>query len=489
MNAADSDLHGLSTDFEALLKPWIEIFNSEDLTGPFIHSGLLSIRSFLMSGMFTDANSSFSRSFIHDLVFSLAHSRFEPTVLENDEIVMLELVEFLGLLVKMTVCATKSDNYSANSIQNSEIVGETFVFQLFDLLFALLNQARFSELLRAKAVEIVVEQCALLFGSIKTISSWQVGDKSSRNSAIQFPNIVKPKKPTTPTMSSIRPLTSSPTATSPTNSDSVVNINTLNSVDSINSTSNTSTSRVPAGYNPFTDENEDELAPDAVEEVMKFRAKMAGISLESQSQSPEESENTVEAVDFYADRLSSHCLKEIYKFLIRCIDIIDAPGKKPPGSVKAEPAAMISTKVIPSIKTQTTAMKCLVAIFTDPNSELAQKKSAKNISPFENELIEMIGDDLLKQLLAILSLDTSSRHLSAMSQLFLVIFTNYRSFLPAQFEFFISTCLGIISSKPSAPGGTKAMSRPALIGLKTTCLEMLAYVRSCIVYPLFHFVY
>lgn len=474
LSGTDSDLHGLSTNFEILLLPWQEIFQSENLTGSFIHAALGSIRSFLHSGMFTDQNSPFSRSFIHDLVFSLAHSRFEPTVLENDEIVMLELIEFLAELVQVSISATKSSNYSGNSIQNEEIIGETFLFQLFDLLFALLNQSRFSELLRAKAVEIVVEQCSLLFSSMRKISSWT--DEKERQSKIHFPNIVKPQKPATPK------LKESKSIASPVQSESVVSVNmgNLEAGSAVDEDSQQSQSTPPAGYNPFTDENENELAPDAVEEVMKFRAKIAGISLDSSQESSSAAieEEEEEVIDFFADRLSSHCLREILSFLIKCIDIIDTPGKKPPGSAKADLTA-VSAKVIPSVKTQTTAMKCLVAIFTDPISELARKKTSNNLTKFENEIIELIGGDLLKQLLAILSLDTTSRHLSSLSQLLLVIFTNYRGFFPAQFEYFISTCLGIISTKPAALNGSvvKTIPRPALAALKTSCLDMLAYVR------------
>lgn len=497
LSGADSDLHGLSINFEILLQPWIEIFQSDDLIGSFIHSSLISIRSFLHSGMFTDQNSPFSRSFIHDLVFSLAHSRFEPTILENDEIVMLELIEFLGELVQVTVASTKSLNYSGNFIQNEEIIGETFLFQLFDLLFVLFNQNRFSELLRAKAEEIVVEQCSLIFSSLKKISTWKPVE-GQRPTKIHFPNIVKPQKPVTPKLKESKSLSS------PVQSESVVSVNVSETITTVTEDGNnivnlsngttvtninneTSSLSPPKDYNPFTDENEDELAPDAIEEVMKFRAKIAGISLNSS----EESSNGIEGgevVDFFADRLSSHCLKEILLFLIRCIDIIDTPGKKPPGSVKAEPtASTTSTKVIPSIKTQTTAMKCLVAIFTDPISELSRKKSPENVTEFEAEIIDLIGDDLLKQLLAILSLDTTSKHLSSLSQLLLVIFTNYRTFLPSQCEYFISTCLGIILTKPStgnaSGSGTsgnnvvKDIPRPALTALKTSCLEMLAYVK------------
>lgn len=511
LTGIDSDLHGLSTDFEALLSPWIELFQCEDLTGAFIHSGLASIRTFLHSGMFTDSASPFSRHFIQDLVFTLAHSRFEPTNLENDEIVMLELIEFLAEFVQITVAATKSPNYSANYISNEELIGETFLFQLFDLLFVLLNQNRFSELLRAKAVEIVVELCSLLFSSLKKVSAWS--QDINRTSTIHFPNVVKPQKPNT--LNSLQKATSSPSAT---NSDSVVNVNIKNfeavvvntpeskmsenepaTVDAENEYEHSESKQAEPNdsgqskpYNPFTDDNENELAPDVIEEVMKFRAKIAGISLESQDSSSEEA---LESIDLFSDRLSSHALKQILLYLIKCIDIIDTPGKKAPGSIKTDTSAVanISTKVIPSVKTQTAAMKCLIAIFTDPISELSVKKTPESISAFEKELIDMIGGDLLKQLLAILSLDTSPRHLNSLSQLLIVIFTNYRSFLPAQFEYFISTCLGIISSKPTAPSSSslsnqsnlvKTIPRPALSALKTTCLEMISYVRLGPITPL-----
>ena len=103
---------------------------------------------------------------------------------------MLELIEFLAELVQITIAATKSSNYSSVSIQNDELIGETFLFQLFDLLFVLLNQNRFSELLRAKAVEIAVDQCSLLFSSMKRISS---NSKTESAAVIHFPNIVKPQ--------------------------------------------------------------------------------------------------------------------------------------------------------------------------------------------------------------------------------------------------------------------------------------------------------
>ena len=486
----DSDYLNHSDDYEYLLLPWIEIFQSEDLTGPFIHSSLLSIRSFLHSGMFTDHSSPFSRSFVHDLVFTLAHSRFEPTNLENDEIVMLELIEFLAELVQITIGSTKSSNYSNSSIQNDELIGETFLFQLFDLLFVLLNQSRFSELLRSKAVEIAVDQCSLLFSSMKRIS---FNSKNVDSTAlINFPNIVKPQKPTTPT-TSVRSTVNYDSVVNVRNFESVVIVDQSNgdSAESVNTSSTAANSATDAPYNPFTDEAENEIAPDAIEEVMKFRAKLAGISIESTDSEPSE-QSKLKTVDLFHDRLSPHALREVLLFLIRCIDIIDTPaGKKAPGSVGTiTPAANAPTKVIPTVKTQMAAMKCLVAIFTDPISELS--KPIQNSTEFEKEILELIGGDLFKQLMAILSLDTSSRHLSSLSQLLLVIFTNYRSHLLAQFEYFISTCLGIISTKPTGNAttngggaassasnstGVKSVPRPALTALKTICLEMISYVR------------
>lgn len=494
----DSDYLDHSDDFENLLNPWIEIFQSEDLTGPYIHSSILSIRSFLHSGMFTDPESPFSRPFIHDLVFALAHSRFEPTTLENDEIVMLELIEFLAELVQITIASTKTVNYSNSTIKNDELIGETFLFQLFDLLFVLFNQNRFSELLRAKAIEIAVDQCSLLFSSMKKISS-NCKALDSATSGINFPNIVKPQKPTTPTISS-RSAVNSDSLINVRNFESVIivdnenesgnlNIDSTETVNRTNSPSNASPTGNPT-YDPFNDEADNELAPDVIAEVMKFRAKLAGISIESTEQAEQE-QSYVNSVDLFHDRLSSHALREVLVFLIRCIDIIDTPAnKKAPGSVGNVTTTNTLSKVIPSIKTQMTAMKCLVAIFTDPISDLA--KPIANPTLFETEVIELIGGDLLKQLMSILSLDTSSRHLSSLSQLFLVIFTNFRPYLLAQFEYFISTCLGIISTKPasnlntanpSSGGnahvtGAKSIPRPALTALKTICLELISYVRT-----------
>lgn len=530
----DSDYLNESDNFENLLLPWIEIFQSENLIGPFISSSLISIRSFFHSGMFTSPQSPFSRPFVQDLVFTVAHSRFEPTNLENDEIIMLELIEFLSELVQITIVSTKSSNYSNLSIQNDEIIGETFLFQLFDLLFVLLNQNRFSELLRSKAIEIVVDQCSLLFSSMKKIT------KISNNtvpSVINFPNIVKPQKPSNKLTKSNNITnininnsisntsgnnSNSPSNLSPYSPDALINVKNFDSViivdnngnvggteltdnsgntnnfDSLESFNNDGEEREnidhnnTADYNPFKDEDENELAPDAIEEVMKFRAKLAGVSMET-THVDEVSDVTV---DLTYDRLSSHALREVLSFLIRCIDIIDTPAKKVPGSVGPVPNNSannaLSTKVIPSIKTQTTAMKCLTAIFTDPISDLS--KSIHNPTEFESEIIEIIGNDLLKNLMIILALDPSSRHLSSLCQLFLVIFTNYRKFLPAQFEYFLTTCLNVISAKPSSgaississagganPGNSKSVPpRPALIALKTVCLEMIAYVSiSC----------
>ena len=326
LNGPDSDLHSLSTNFEDLLIPWIQLFQCEDLTGPFVHNGICSIRTFLHSGMFTDSASPFSRSFLQDLIFSLAHSRFEPTNLETDEIVMLELIEFLSEFLQVTIASIKSTNYSSTSISNEELIGETFVFQLFDLLFVLMNQTRFSELLRAKAVEIAVEQCSLLFSSIKKISQVATG---GRITTINFPNIVKPEKPSTPIIQKAS-LTEN-------NSDSVVNVNIKNfeavisdipavltngagerEMHELNESVQgelelTECSLKKAPYNPFTDENEQDLAPDAIAEVMKFRAKIAGITLDSSSSSFSSSSSSsfAGAVDLFADRLSSHAHKEV----------------------------------------------------------------------------------------------------------------------------------------------------------------------------------
>ena len=95
------------------------------------------------------------------------------------------------------------------------------------------------------------------------------------------------------------------------------NTSNYDSIESVNTTSN-------KAYNPFTDEGEDELAPDAIEEVMKFRAKLAGISLES----TDEDQSPLKSVDLLHDRLSSYALREVLAFLIRCIDIIDTPASK-----------------------------------------------------------------------------------------------------------------------------------------------------------------
>jgi hypothetical protein len=500
VNGDDSDLHSLSADFEALLAPWLEILQSSDLIGSLLHTALVSLRAFLHSGMLTACDSPFSRQFVQDLVFSLAHSRFEPTRLELDEIVMLELIEFLAELVQVTIAALKAKlpNSMDSMDSNEEIVGETFLFQLFDLLFVLLNQNRFSELLKAKAVEIVVELCSLLFSALDILPMEGSEVERQITSKIHFPDIVKPQKPAVSLSSAVT--VSSPKSAplgSPNNSDSVVNVN-LRENGTVMEESSSPVER-PASYNPFTDEAENDLAPDAIEEVMKFRAKIAGISLDSSDSTEAASEASI---DGSSDHLSSHCLKEILLFLIRCIDIIDSP-KKAPGSIAPASNINTATKVIPSVATQTTAMKCLVAIFTDPLSKLSTKKTCGSVGPFETEVLALIGDDLLKQLLAILSLDVSCRHLSALSQLLLVIFTNYSSFFPAQFEYFISTSLSIISSKPfssvttpttATPANSstsasainnphslsgiliKSIPKPALSALKTICLETLAYV-------------
>jgi hypothetical protein len=221
-------------------------------------------------------------------------------------------------------------------------------------------------------------------------------------------------------------------------------------------------------FNPFENEDEQELAPDVIEEVMRFRARLAGVSLEESSSS-----SLAQAIGF--DNLTGNCLLQVVAFLSRSIDCIEAAPKKPPGSMKSEPAP---TKAIPSQKTQVSALKCLLAIFSVPGSVFARPIEAPN--QLELELLNVIGDSLLKNLLAILSLDLSSRHLPAVSQLLLSIFTNFRSFLLAQFEFFLEICLSIVSNKGrvAVNTGKSTLPRPTQLALTTVCLEMLSYVNG-----------
>lgn len=143
-DGCEPDLHAQELDFETSLRPWMELFHCHEITGVFVLAGIQSLRAFVHAGLLTDEHSPLSRAFVHDLVFALANVRFEPTVLEHDEIVMLELIDLLAELVEVAVAAIKSDVYSPTRLQNDEVVGETFVFQLLDLLFMLLNQGRFS---------------------------------------------------------------------------------------------------------------------------------------------------------------------------------------------------------------------------------------------------------------------------------------------------------------------------------------------------------
>ena len=446
-------------DFQLILMPWKRVLDCQEVTGAFIHAALLSMRAFLRADLFSDALSPLNRSFVQELMFSVANSRFETTVLEADEVVLNELIDFMFEVVQL--CG-KGD---------SCLVGDAFIFQFYDLLFVMLNQARFSELLRAKASDMAVELSAFIF----SLSGRLEGSEDVGNGLkITFPNVVKIER----SSSSVNALKSSPTTS---NSNEFVEVSAEGrspepepaKPESESAEEQTDPFEVsPDGkpFNPFENEDEQELAPDVIEEVMRFRARLAGVTLDESSPAP--------SPTIYFDTLSGKCLVEVLSFLARSVDCIEAAPKKPPGSIKAEP---VQSKVIPSQKTQVAALKCLAAIFSVPCSVFARPIDAPN--QLELELLNVIGDLLLKNLLAILSLDQSSRHLSAVSQLLLSIFSNFRPYLLSQFEFFLTICLSIVSNKgrvnntAAVNAGKSTLPRPTQLALTTVCLEMLSYVR------------
>lgn len=459
-------------DFEAILGPWKRILECQEVTGAFIHAALLSLSAFLRVGLFTDAMSPLNKVFVQELMFSVANSRFETTVLESDEVVMDELIDFMLEVIK--VSCTGGFN----------LVGDSFIFQYYDLLFVVLNQTRFSELLRAKATETAANLSAFLF----SLSSNLEGiEDPAGGSKITYPNVVKIER----SASTVGGPKASPTASN----------STAEFVELVAEERPSSEPEKPVTpeesavadpfevkpddkpFNPFEREDEQELAPGVIEEVMRLRARMAGITLD---ESPSDTSGTNGF-----DTFSGNCLVEVICFMARSIDCIEAPPKKAPGSIKAEPAP---AKSIPSPKTQAAALKCLLAIFTDPSSQFSSGIDAPN--QLEEDLLNLIGDLLLKNLLAILALDQSSRHLSAVSQLLISIFTSFRSHLLAQFDFFLSICLSIISNKGRVGGSVvvnsgKAASlpRPTQLALTTVCLEMLAYVSFLKTWFLFHSIY
>jgi len=473
-----------SIDFDLCLNPWLELFRCSEITGTIVSAALHSIRAFLHAGLLSTKESPLSRSFVAELVKYVAHCRFEPTTLDNDEVVMSLLVDVLLEFVRVTVESVNSESRCAKE----EIIGETFLFEFMDLLFVLLNQTRFSELLRWKAVEAASEVCVLIFSCLRVFDSASAEIGEDRTNRITFPNIVKPHAKASDDAALIasqslpesrKPSVNSSSAVTESANTSVVNVSELSA--------KLLEGDLPKDFDPFSLENvdADELAPGVMEEVQLFRARLAG-----EASMP----NAAPVVD---DLLSRHCINEILRFLLVSIDIIDenSAPRKAPGSIKAEPLPAVKPSNSPSIKTQTAALKCILCIFTDPLSELSQPPSFP-LSQFFTDLVELIGDRLIKNLLGILTLDSSSRHLPILSQLLLVLFDNYRIFLPAQFEFFLTTCFNLISTRPYTSAVTssstsvgssgtstvsatlvKPIAKPALIALKLSCLEMLAYVR------------
>lgn len=437
----------------------------QEVTGAFIHAALLSMRAFLRANLFTDPQSPLPRSFIHELMFSAANARFETTVLDADEVIMGELIDFMAEVVEVNC---------ANLVPDSNLVGDAFIFQFFDLLFVMLNQARFSELLRAKAVEVATITCTRLFSLTQKLPCF---DDSGENAPkITFPNVVKIERSQSMNASSATQTAGikSPRAVA-NNSNEFVEVSTAaESSEPVQSDSVDpfSESAVSESFDPFANEEEQELAPDVVEEVMRFRARLAGVSLE-------ESQSSAGQPSVLLDTFTGDSLTEILSFLTRSIDCIEAPPKKAPGSLKAEPAP---AKVLPSPKTQVAALKCLLAIFTEPESKLSHG-FASHPNQLEQDLLDLVGDALLKNLLAILAFDHSSRHLSAVSQLLLAIFTNFRLHFVSQFECFLSICLSIVGSRGQGSNNSSlanqnkpTIPRPTQLALTTVCLEMLSFV-------------
>lgn len=454
-------------DFSLFLIPWKSVLECQEVTGAFIHAALLSMRAFLRANLFTDSQSPLPRSFIHELMFVVASARFETTVLEADEVIMGELIDFMAEVVAVNC---------VNPVPEANLVGDAFIFQFIDLLFVMLNQARFSELLRAKAVEVATVTCTRLFSLTKKLP---FVEKTGENAPkITFPNVVKIERhqPINAASNLQSAGIQSPRAVA-NNSNEFVEVSSaaeLSEPMQTDSVDPFSESTVSESFDPFATEEDQELAPDVVEEVMRFRARLAGVSLEV-SQSSEGNPN------FFLDSFTGNCLTEVFLFLTRSIDCIEAAPKKAPGSLKAEHAP---AKVLPSPKTQVAALNCLLAIFTEPESTLSREFASKP-NQLEQDLLDLIGDVLLKNLLAILAFDQSSRHLSAVSQLLLAIFTDFRVYFVSQFECFLSICLSIVGSRgqntnvSSAANQSKAIiPRPTQLALTTVCLEMLSFVRK-----------
>jgi hypothetical protein len=240
--------------------------------------------------------------------------------------------------------------------------------------------------------------------------------------------------------------------------------------DEANTPINLPSDDLPKDFNPFSEENENqnELLPDVLEEVAKFRAKLAS----NQISTPVLSSNEENIQESGFENLSIHCLLEILRFLNSCISIINDDNIPQ------------SEKFSHSIRTQQTALKCLNIIFSDPSSLLFSSKTLNNLNCSRNRALvsEFIKNDLLKNILALLTFDPSARHLSSLSQILILIFSNFRFEVSAQFEFFLFSTFNIIASKSSSSfTAPKSMPKMALSALKICCLEMLAYVPTFII--------
>ena len=462
-----------------------------ETTGSIVGAALHGTRAFLHGGLLSSAQSPLARAFVTELVEGVLHCRFEPTALDADEVVMALLVDVLLEFVRVTVEGVSAEPRSPGE----ELVGEAFVFEFIDLLFVLLNQTRFSELLRCKAVDTAAELCVLLCSCLRAFDAAPAPADAQHTSRISFPVIAGPVRKAPAADKAPVPV---PVPVPVASQDAMDDNTTVVSYASPDSLAPSATAALPRDFDPFSPDNDEaanQLAPGVLEEVQQFRARLAAQAEAADSDADGEGTCAAELAAVHlgpGDVLSRHCVGELLRFLTASIDVVDenSAPRKAPGSAKAEPTATdTSTSTAPTIKTQAAALRCLVGMFTDPLSELSQAP-AQPLTPFQAHVVELIGDGLLRNLLGMLALDASARHLPALTQLLLAILDTYRLHVPAQFEFFLSTCFTLVSARAAtAPGtgsattpplapATRPMARPALVALKLACLEMLAYVRT-----------
>ena len=92
-----------------ILRPFILVLKSSDVTGPIVESVLTALDTFFQSGIITRESTNIKSS-ISVLLEAVARCRFEATDRNQDEVVLVHMLELLRSMISLPIGNILSDN-------------------------------------------------------------------------------------------------------------------------------------------------------------------------------------------------------------------------------------------------------------------------------------------------------------------------------------------------------------------------------------------